>query len=327
MKRLLIVDLVCPKPYVCQSLETETLGGTEATVIRLLRSLSQFYQITVLQRGRTDKIEENGVWFQGEPDGKVPYHIDLVVTLRDSITHKRYKIKYPEAKHILWLHDLVTSQLFEHMTPNSQVVCVSEFHKAQFRDFLLEDSITSHITQVSSHTIYNPIEPGLPGPGPYDKYKLVYFSSPHKGLEETLNAFKVLHAYDSKFQLYVANPGYMASRGGLPDGVHDLGVLKHRDVIEHVRGALCVFYLNRVFPETMGLVFAEANAVGTPVLTHPIGAAREILDHPYELIDTTDTVAVVDRIVAWSQGARPIVRARPEFSIGEVTKQWKNLLK
>jgi len=83
--------------------------------------------------------------------------------------------------------------------------------------------------------------------------------------------------------------------------------------------------MNRVFAETFGLVLAESNAVGTPVLTHPLGAAPEVLGTAEQLIDTTDVEAVIQRIMAWRDGQRPVVKANPAFYLSNVANEWLKL--
>ncbi len=55
--------------------------------------------------------------------------------------------------------------------------------------------------------------------------------------------------------------------------------------MQHIRESLCVFYPQTQRCETFGLVYAESNAVGTPVLAHDFGAAREVLSSPDQLIN------------------------------------------
>src|SRR5262249_5426393 len=155
-------------------------------------------------------------------------------------------------------------------------------------------------------TIPNPVDEALINQsGPVDRSRLIYFSSPNKGLQHTLAVFRRIRHADPTFTLSVANPGYAAlDVDGLAqlDGVVPLGALPHHQAIEHVRGSLCVLALNHVYPETFGCVFAEANAVGTPVLTHPHGAAPEVLSDHSQLLDVRDADAVVSRVIAWRDG-------------------------
>jgi glycosyltransferase involved in cell wall biosynthesis len=105
-----------------------------------------------------------------------------------------------------------------------------------------------------------------------------------------------------------------------------LGALPHNAVLKHVSNSFCVLYPNYVFPETFGLVFAEANAVGTPVLGHAIGAASEVLSDNEQLVDCKQIKNVVDRFEKWQREGRPKVEAREEFKIFNVVQNWLKLL-
>jgi glycosyltransferase involved in cell wall biosynthesis len=131
--------------------------------------------------------------------------------------------------------------------------------------------------------------------------------------------------------------------------------LPHARILAEVRTALCVFYPNFVLPETFGLVLAEAQAVGTPVLTHDCGAVREILADPSQILPVTrgarnyeriagllpsgarrhlapwaDRLGVfapyVERLIALRSGTRPAAIDDPRFDLTAVVQRWRALL-
>ncbi|MBV8851817.1 MAG: hypothetical protein JOY91_00380, partial [Sinobacteraceae bacterium] len=112
---------------------------------------------------------------------------------------------------------------------------------------------------------------------------------------------------------------------------------------------------NFVLPETFGLVFAESQAVGTPVLTHDCGAAAEIIGDSRQVLPISfahkayeamvsslsprwrtgparlaDRLGLfddyVERIRRWRQGERPVVTPNPHFRLKAVADQWRALL-
>jgi hypothetical protein len=118
---------------------------------------------------------------------------------------------------------------------------------------------------------------------------------------------------------------------------------------------LCTFIPNFVIPETFGLVFAESNAIGTPVLTHDCGAAVEVLGDRSQVLPVTVAARVyetllhnvppgwragparlagslgmfdvyTERIRAWRAGARPRVGPDSRFRLATVKEQWRALL-
>jgi glycosyltransferase involved in cell wall biosynthesis len=317
-------DDVCPKPYSFDTLRYEPLGGTEATVIRVAEALAAHTEVTVLQHNRTAKTYSGAKYLPLDSQAN-PTH---VIALRTVSALKAAVARFPNAKPYLWLHDLASQDLVIN-SPTLQaikptIVCVSNFHVLNVKDKFTQ---TPDLRGITVKRIYNPIDENLiQDATPVDRNKLVFFSSPHKGLEYTLKLFTYIRNVEPEMQLFVANPGYAQATGyqSIP-GVVDLGPLPHSEIIKHVRSALCTFYPNRVFPETFGLVMAESDAVGTPVLTHSFGAAPEVLYHPCEHMDVTLYQAVVDKVIAWRNGLRPRVKANPEFRLSAVIRAWARL--
>jgi glycosyltransferase involved in cell wall biosynthesis len=153
----------------------------------------------------------------------------------------------------------------------------------------------------------------------------------------------------------VGNPGYKVRKSAVIDGVEYLGPQPQARMHEEVRTALCTFFPNFVIPETFGLVFAESNALGTPVLTHDCGAAVEVIGDRSQILPVTAGYRVYERLLthvspgwragparlaaalglfdayaeriqAWRSGARPKVGPDPRFRLATVVEQWRALL-
>lgn len=328
--RVLFVDPVCNKPYDPNTLANEPLGGTEATVIRIAQTLGSKYPVRVTQHNRTryDDFYQGAQYTQFGENGEFkPTH---VIVLRAPGALYRARKQFPTSKLYLWCHDIFGgpgwAEGFKALVDTQTVpVLVSEWHKAQMYDCMRQLGLN---LVIPSRRIYNPIDDSLvPDDTKYDVNKLVFFSSPHKGLEHTLKIFERFQDFDElkDMKLYIANPGYFADHKTEQKNVFNLGSLSHGDVIRHVRGSLAVFHLNAVFPETFGLVHGEANAVGTPFLSSRLGAVPETADHPGELIDVQDAEAVIKRIIDW-RGGRPKVRGNPHFRLKNVVREWLEFL-
>lgn len=309
--RILFFDPCTPRPYDLNTLQTEAMGGTEATIVRLAEAMDA-------QVEQHNRITTSGRYL---PAGSVK-DADHVVCVRGAGSLNPLKARFPNAKFYLLLEDLPTRDLTDNIegirAVKPIIVPVSDWHLNVVKDYLGQWEHGCRIKRV-----YNPVDDDLrPDQTPVDPTKLVFFSSPHKGLAHTLKMFACLKGYT----LYIANPGYIEDYDVTKESkVVNLGPLSHRDIVNHVRTALCVFYMNYVFPETFGIVFAEANAVGTPVLTSNIGAAKEILWHPTETIDVQNVRAVMERLQSWQQGNRPKVKVRPEFRLKVVVEAWRRL--
>jgi glycosyltransferase involved in cell wall biosynthesis len=205
------------------------------------------------------------------------------------------------------------------------------------------------------HTIYNPVcVDGVHRAVTFDPDKLVYFSSPNKGLDLALDVFAYLRRSWPRLRLSIGNPGYKTERRSARRGIEWLGALPHTEMLHAAADAYAVFHPNFVIPETFGLVLAEANALGVPVLTHDCGAAREILSDERQLLPVSGAqrwylrsarllpnalrsgfAAMAANLVFepyrqrlrdWRARGRPEVRPDERFSLALVCAEWRKLL-
>jgi glycosyltransferase involved in cell wall biosynthesis len=352
MSSLLFFDPVCQQPYDTRTLRERATGGTEASVTRIADALGAY----VMQHNRT--ADEGRYRAPARLDG-----IRTVVLNRDSRALPLIRELFPQARVYLWLHDQLnpgskrarrlaaTAALLREMAVT--VVCVSDSQRRGVEVVLGRIGVAA---QVRAVTIYNPVDDALvPDDTPVDPDKLVFFSSPNKGLNFSMDAFGALHRAMPRLRLVVANPGYKADRATHRAGVEFMGALPQARVHAEVRSSLCTFFPNFAIPETFGLVFAESHALGTPVLTVDCGAALEVLGNRREVLPLKRGYRVyesalgtlparlrrgparvaaaaglfdefVERIAAWRSGSRPRVSPDPRFRLATVAAQWRDLV-
>jgi len=352
MSSVLFFDATCQKPYDTRTLRHQATGGTEASITRIADALGAF----VMQHNRT---EAYGSYL---PPCRIS-GIEHVVLNRDSRALPRVRELYPAAKTYLWVHDQLNpgSKRGRRLASTAQhlrdlaitIICVSDTQRRGVEATLRRIRVDDCARAV---TIYNPVDEALvPDGSPIDERKLVFFSSPNKGLAYSLDAFRALRRRMPDLRLQVGNPGYKIRRSAVIEGVEYLGPQPQERIHNEVRSALCTFYPNFVLPETFGLVFAESKAVGTPVLTHDCGAATEIVGDPQQVLPVTfaerayetalrkfspswrggaarlaDSLGLfdvyVDRIRAWRSGARPVAAPDPRFHLRVVANRWREIL-
>jgi glycosyltransferase involved in cell wall biosynthesis len=352
MSSVLFFDPACQHPYDTRTLRQQATGGTEASVTRIADALGAF----VMQHNRT---EPYGSYL---PPGRIA-GIEHVILNRDSRALPAVRALYPDARFYLWVHDQLNpgskrgrrlastaSQLRE---LGVTIVCVSDSQRRGVEATLRQIGVAD---RVRAQTIYNPVDDALvPDASQVDDRKLVFFSSPNKGLAFTLDAFRALRRHMPDMRLQVGNPGYKIRKSASIDGVEYLGPQPQEAMHGQVRTALCTFFPNFVLPETFGLVFAESKAVGTPVLTVDCGAAAEVVADPQQVLQVSTTQRVyesmlthfspdwrggparladrlglfdpfIERIRAWRCGARPKTGPDPRFRLTVVAERWRAML-
>lgn len=329
MKSILFLDKNSSFAYDKEALDNSTLGGTEATVVRIAEKLGEHYNIVVAVGNKITHTVNKGVQY-------IPFSPYLL----NIPWHAVIVLRVPEVAFILrganssvpiwlWIHDLMDVRFLAHVDRlrknNIGVVAVSDFLQKELHNLTVIDPYLPGLPK--NVRIYNPVDDAIvPDTTPVDKTKLLFASSSYKGLFDTLRIFKQLRQRQGDFELIITNPGYHPTELPHQEGVTYLGPLTHQKNLQQMRESLALFQMNHVVPETFGLVLAESNAVGTPVLTHPLGAAPEVLQNKDQLINTYDRAAVIDRILQWRFQGRPQVQLPEKFRLSEVIKDWESIL-
>jgi glycosyltransferase involved in cell wall biosynthesis len=333
--RILFYDAASPYLYCINTLRERAMGGAEATVIRIAHGLSRDHVVYVAQakRNKNEEVEEQGVRYISL-DSAHTLQPEVIILLREHLKLKNVGEYYPYAKKFFWVHNFPTKDLF-YFKPDLakygyHIIAVSHYLRE-----LIEKRLRGKWYQrwwrkpsaIKVSTIYNPIDDNLALDTTFvQPNKLLFLSAPYKGVNEVIASFQEVRKKFPEFKLYVAMPGH-GQRDvtlNLQDGVEYLGALPHHEIIQHLRESFCVFYPQSVKAETFGLVYAEANAVGTPVLAHDFGSAREVLSDSSQLIDSRNVKQVIEKLAEWSV-KRPVVQGKSEFKLSIVLQKWNDI--
>ena len=333
MSHIVFVDVTHPKAYDFSTLEQQALGGTEASVLRTAEILSKQHQVSIYQKSRSQADEACGVSFLNQQQWDQIETADVIIVLRHFKTVQTLHQRFPQSRIFLWIHTYKNTEYALKkllIAKNSfSIICNSQTH-AEHTHQILNRSWLGRLLSlfrgtVPVHFCYNPIPQIAHQSAVRDQHKLLFLSSPNKGLSQVLLCFYWLYDQDSSLRLYIANPGYRSDAEiSKHPGISVLGHLPHDQVIQHLATSLCLFYPQDVFAETFGLIYAEANAVGTPVIAHDIGSAREILHTNNTLLDAHDYPHILQTIQKW-QKALPKVEYNTAFSSAPIRTQWENL--
>ena len=321
---LTVVDTMAPRAYSDRRDSLKGLGGTESTVVAIATALG--VPVDVRQAARTEVEVSGDVRFAPlDLTRPLPGRPPRIVVINSWKVALKLRRLHPQAKIDVWLHVYPGRHNRRMGKALAQAdiacICVSACHAEHMRTWTAGSGL--HVDHIA-----NPIPDGLrPDDTPRDPNLLLFASSPHKGIGQVFRAYEAARVAIPSLRLVVADPGYLRwPMGQVPDGVELLGRLERGDLHDLMRRALCLFYPQRMFAETFGLVIAEANALGCPALLHRrLGANESVASDPSQLIDVRDAEQVIGRLRAW-RARQPVIRGREEFRLSRVREAWMERL-
>ncbi|HEX4925158.1 MAG TPA: glycosyltransferase [Bdellovibrionales bacterium] len=327
MGKIVFFDNSSKAAYSPESFRSRAYGGTVGSILRAAEGLAaRGHSVWVAQKHRG---HEESFGARYVPLAAPIENPGAVVVIRNARTLRDAHLRFPRSRLYLWLHTIEKDEewLAQHYDEIRHIpatlVCLSRFHHGYVREKLAARGI-----ELPMAVVPNSVDDHLgPNGPPFDPNKLIYFSASDRALARALVLFEKIHWAQPDMRLFIARPGYGGVEGSIArEGVIDLGPQPQENVLEHARGALCTFYPNTSVPEAFGLVFAESNAVGTPVLTGDVGAAREVLAETNPPLDVHNGNLVLETVLKWRAGERPAVSVRPEFRLKNVLPVWESLL-
>jgi len=321
---VVFLDVTAPGYYDRLTLENMSMGGTEASVIRVAELLAERGIKIAIVESQCDYFEPTigqYAYFLHSNDIK-DIECDHFVQIRSV---QNFHL-FPKAKKYVWCHDVAnasTTPTYEAIVANdATVIGVSKWH---------EDNLRFHLKGYSNITYaYNPVPTQAylsldERPLKINKDLMVWMSSPHKGLNKALELLKEVQKEAPNMQLMIFNPGYLKNYLINQKGILMQGSLPAKQMWNHVKSALCLFY-PCTFTETFGCVAAEANALGVPVSTYAKGALVESVSSADQLSEDGDEKSLVQKVLHWHRGHRPTVYGQDRFAEPSVAHAWSKVL-
>ncbi|MCP1726188.1 glycosyltransferase involved in cell wall biosynthesis [Natronospira proteinivora] len=347
--RVLFIDPKTNHAYDGDKVRRLGIRGTQGSLVRVAEGLAEHHWVGVAQDARQTASINRGVHYLPMDDalreGPEP---DAAIVLRKYRAIPQVRTHFPNTRLYCWIHNWQRKSAPVQRAwlsgAGASLITVSDAHRQQ-ADRMVNNAFARGLAmlcgkpgRIPTHRIYNPVSEDFVGLTPdhhdYDPDQLIFFSVPSKGLNQVLHHFRACRQVMPSLKLNVAGIDEEGLARRFPwlvdavkqEGVKLLGRLPHSQLLEHIRRSLCVFYPQTVRAETFGLIYAEANAVGTPVLAHDFGSAREVLSSPEQLVNAKDQQAVIRRLKQWREGSRPRVSLSPLFLPSTVTREWLHFL-
>lgn len=337
---ILIIDKETPQPYDSDYLDKNPCGASESYLHNLAVHLSKVHKVFFIQNKRTELQLKNNIRYLPENYNLRDLSVDNILLQRNLRYYPLVKDIFPKANIMCWLHDFYETKNFENMNnkhygEDIQFICVSDWHKNNIKSNFIKDGIKlKNKIKVIYHLIDSPKEKDYLN-NRFDKNKVCFFSSHFKGLENSYKLFKYLQNDIPELKFYMGSPSYSNVQLSIKDdSVIDLIGLPREQVLYHLSTSFCLLGINFTYPETFGCIFKEANMVGTPVLTTPIGATKEILSpeqivipEPYSA-DLKGEQEYINRFKKWYfKDERPIIKLEKEFRKENILGKWIKLMK
>jgi len=313
------------------------LGGTESTITRIAHALAEKHDVVVAQRCRKniEDTESNGVRYLSFSSAN-QLSPDVVILLRKHKWLEPVAKLFPHAKRFFWMHDAPSRKLYtarRHFHRyNYDIIAVSDSHQKRIKQGLSGRwyqrlfkpwCFCNSIPPI--HRMYNPIDDRLEkNDTVWRPQQMILASSPDRGLNLNLETFEKINQIFPEYELLIATYAKWNDHE-LPSNVRFLGSLPQHELFKKIRESFCVLYTQYHAMESFGLIYAESNAVGTPVLAHDFGAAREVLSDSTQLVDGRNINSIIEKIKEWRKN-RPVVQAKPEFRLSHVKQEWIKLL-
>ncbi|AMM86262.1 glycosyltransferase family 4 protein [Martelella sp. AD-3] len=322
-----IIDPFCLTPATITASTNDRVGGTEAVVLKVARALCDDFRFHFYQNGRLDMDRDDcGLYrpLDAVSAANLAGVTGIIVINSWKAALKARRLN-PGCPIFLWSHThpgrhnrrmgeaLAEAQI--------EIVCTSQAHAAHVTQFLAPEN--RRLPKIGC--IYSPVDDDLVADDtPRDRDRLFFPGMPLKGISEVLAKFAEIRKSRPDLKLDIAEPGSLAwpEEGGL-EGVNFLGRLSRAALIARMRRSLCVFYPQTRNDDASGLLLAEANAVGTPVIVQRgLGANEEIVGTLGQVFDTDDLKALGERIDMWRL-APPMVNVRPALRMRAVAGEWR----
>ena len=242
-------------------------------------------------RGGTEILRENlhkycGTDWQSK--------INLIVSFCDS------RLIDPTKINVVWQHLWHDQNAIIGINDDSFINAIDHFVYVSNTQLTAFES-KFNISNANNHVIYNAIEPIEFKPKPKDKIRLIYISTPNRGLDVLLDAWRIVRKQNTELLVYSSNiiygqsyrlgvgseSEYLLERCKAEQGVIYKGYATNKAVRIALQNSHILAYPS-TYIETSCLSAIEAGAAGCKIVTTDLGALPETCGNYAEMIPYTE---------------------------------------
>lgn len=297
-------------------------GGSEFQEILLAEGLAKAGLSVMCINNTPYNAFQNGVWyFSPEILNFKKLTTKRLITLRSSPIPASY-IDFES--HFVWLTDLpnpsydIVARMVQER-PQTTIVAVSNWHKnlfpAHWKKTFVYNQIPDEVYKVRENR-------------PKDKLKLIYASAAQKGLDETVQFWKMLkkeYAF-KKSELVVLSPGYdRPSKEAVDSKINFKGAMPFYDTVREISSSNAMLYVNKL-PETFGISPVLSEILNTPpfvlCLQNP-GALQETLSQPFV---TNDSTQYMEWLIDFSKNPAKFNTTAKDYRSSKMIPIWREVL-
>lgn len=335
-------------PFTDSTVDHRPVGGTESGAIYVSRCLRDLGARVTLYTADPEGGEFNGITYKPTPQLQIDAQtttFDIFVAIRDWIP---LLMPVQSQGKYFWTGDSY-DQFYNYgigdkrfYTAVDSIITVSRW-QAQA---LAEHADAPIDRFYASRNGYWPAY--FETPPPRKKNKLIYTSTPHRGLDVLLTLFPKIRARYPDAELHLFSSLQVYGKGTLKESfpdierlIHQPGVVSHESVLQNqlaqeIQESYLYLYPNH-FEETSCICAIEAQAAGTPMISSKRAALAETLEHEktgllvegdphtsdYQERFLKQVFRLMDSNADWERLSRNgIERAETHYPWMAITKEW-----
>jgi len=292
-KKTIVFYNATPAEFSGDELEKRGVGGSEGDIINLAKRFAKHFNVVVFCKCPRPGVYDGVHYVHYEQtEFMKKFKTDLFVSSRNTqlLADLDFKEYFNIDKVCLWTHDLAESYVFDKLPkalPNiDRIFTLTKWHRdnirARFRD----------VPESKYFQARNGVDVDLyKGDIERNPYKLIYSSTPFRGLDVLLEVFPQIKKFVPEAELHVFSSmkvynnknieedkkwEHLYKKAKETDGVVYHGTVTRKELAKHMKSSAVLAYPNH-YPETMCITAAEAVVAGTPIVTSNKAALPETI--------------------------------------------------
>ena len=353
-KKTIVFYNALPTQFSGDEIEKRGVGGAETAVIHMAKNLAMDYNVFVICNTVHPGLYNNVRYVHlSDTEFLKNIHTDLMVVVRNTklLAEINFKEFFKVDQVCLWAHDFANSPAYESLEqamPNmDKLIVVSNWHKKNLMDkFKFLKNTDFFVTR-------NGLDKSLfLGDVHKERFKMVYSSTPFRGLDVLLKLFPAIKSAVPEATLHIFS-SMKVYGGDYPDqwenlyaqakampGVVYRGTVTQKELAQELKTAAVWVYPSH-YEETFCIGAIEAIQAQVPILTSNLAALPEVIPNgcakfidgdsnsfEYQKNFIDRAIEILKDHILWRSMGNACVEAVKEndYSWKSIAKEWAKIL-